>query len=222
MLNETLTLRAALGQKKLCDKKIEDLSNIVYCIAYDSSSKIIDGMTIPEWEKHVDAAWQSMNDLIARRNALEKAILAANTSNYIKVPRFKTLESLGSGEEEEISYAAAIARKNYYKGILQLIVNKLERLVSTQSSKYETKIQEIRRYIDNRLVQEFGQTTNASSTQRANREAELKKQFEAIFNDPTKLVSKLKGMREAIAEYLESIDAKLGHATEVTEVEIEY
>ena len=64
--------------------------------------------------------------------------------------------------------------------------------------------------------------TQASGKVRQEREAELREQYSIELLDPNKLAENLMSFKEYIENYLAEIDAILGHATEVTEITVEY
>ena len=222
MVKETMTLRAALAQKKMLDKQIDSASMKAFTTTKDNTEKIINGLSVEDWEADAKARWQSLNDKIVRREAIANAILNANAKAYIEVPKFKSFDDINGDEKESLSFAAAIARKNYYKNELTSIMRTITNGVSSVSKMYTKRVKETDRYIVERVNNEFGNTTNASSTQRANREAELNAQYKVDLLDPAEITKKMKNAAEAIDAYLVNIDAALGHMTEITEIEIEY
>lgn len=218
------TLREALSKKKLLDKQIQDIYNSTAFITIGSTDcPMLNGMTFKDYEEFVKAKWQSLNDKIAFRDKLANAILQANVENHITVPKFTSLDTLSidSKEQENISFASAIARKDYYKNCLAALCNNIISAVNSAHKSYikHNKEKDIR--IQNQLNSEFGTSTNASSKQRQERQADLEKAYEVLYIDPVKLCSKAGDMKFAIEDYLCKIDALLGHATDTTTIEIE-
>ena len=222
MIQETMTLRAALTQKKMLDKQIQAEAMKPFTVTKNSTEKIINGLSIEEWTADAKARWQSMNDKIARREAIANAILDANAKATIELPKFKSLDDISTTETEKISFASAIARKNYYSTTLEFLIRNISEGAAKAAKAYPKLVREIDDFIVNRVNSEFGNTTNASSTQRSNREAELRAQYEVELLDPADVYKKMAAASEAVDAYLAKIDAALGHMTEITDITIEY
>lgn len=220
----TYTLREALAKKKLLDKQIQDIySTTAFITIASADCPMINGMTFKDYEEFAKAKWQSLNDKIAFRDKLANAILQANVENRIMVPKFTSLDTLAddSKEQEEISFASAIARKEYYQNCLAGLCNNIISVVNSAHITYVKRNKEKDVRIQNQLNTEFGTTTNASSKQRQERQEDLEKKYEVLYIDPVKLCSKAGDMKLAIEDYLCKIDALLGHATDTTNIEIE-
>ena len=221
MTEEKMTLRQALQERKMLDKQIDALRKQKFLAVTVASNKIIDGKTWEQWDEDAKAAWQSLNDKIRRRIAINKAIFQANVINCVVVPKFNGFE-INELDTESISFAEAIDRKKYYQNVLTKMVETFQQSITQANGAYDKSVETVNKYVVERLNQEFGNTTNASTRQRSEREAELKKENETIFRDPADMIKKIKNASDMIDKYLLTIDSKLGHETEVTEIEISY
>ena len=221
MTEEKMTLRQALQERKMLDKQIDALRKQKFLAVTVASNKIIDGKTWEQWDEDAKAAWQSLNDKIRRRIAINKAIFQANVINCVVVPKFNGFE-INELDTESISFAEAIDRKKYYQNVLTKMVETFQQSITQANGAYDKSVETVNKYVVERLNQEFGNTTNASTRQRSEREAELKKENETIFRDPAEMIKKIKNASDMIDKYLLTIDSKLGHETEVTEIEISY
>ena len=138
MKKETMNLREGLRLLNNLDRKIKSRSEDTLIAVYSKDTFILNGITINDWEEQARDKWRSLNIKIKKRNALKNAILRANLVNTIRVPKFVSLDSVVKSEEtEEISFAEAIARKAYYKEILQKIVNKIKSHIEDNNHIYE-------------------------------------------------------------------------------------
>ena len=223
-MTETMTLRAAIGQRKLLDKQIAKLvSENKFIIVRSANEEIVNAQPVKDWVNNTLALWQSLNDKIKRRNALNAAILKANVEHMVKVPKFESFDlKAGSTETESITYADAISRKKYFKDTLNVIIDRFNGQVKQAGFDYKTRQNDLRIYVDKRLSSEFGTTTNASSKQREEREEKLLRDNAIYLEDPISLASKAKILSERITEYLETIDSIMGRETELTEITFEY
>lgn len=221
MNTETMTLRKALGQKKLLDKQIKAMMDEKFVTSESAQTAVINGLPLKAWKEEVKANYQSLNDKIRRREALAVAIMDANVNNFVELPRFITLDEENTGTEK-VSFAGAIARKAYYMNELTYIVDKLRQKVTDATENFDFINDLCERTIRERMAQEFGTVNNASAKSREERETTLRKQYEAVFYDPADIVKKAKIAKERIENYLEEIDAILGNATEMTTITVMY
>lgn len=223
MNTETMTLREAISQKKLLDKQIDSLFESKFIAVINADTKIVNGLTVQEYKDKAKEDMQSLNDKIKRREAIANAILVANVENFVEVPKFSVLEEIGANEiTEKISFASAIARKNYYKGILGVKADRLQRYVDECIRTHAKAVEDTNTRITDIVEHEYANVANASAKQRTERYDELKERFDVVYVDPADLTKKVSVMQNAIFEYMTKIDAKLGHATEITEITIEY
>ena len=136
MNTETMSLRKALGQKKLLDKQIKAMMSEKFVTSESAQTAVIDGLPLNSWQDEVKANYQSLNDKIRRREALAVAIMDANVNNFVELPRFITLD------EEKHRYRKSklrrrIARKAYYTNELSYIVNELRQKVTNATEQFD-------------------------------------------------------------------------------------
>lgn len=221
MNKETMTIRKALTQKKVLDKQIAELSSTKFVAIATSNRTVIDGMKQKDWVVDAQARFQSLNDKLKRREAITNAIMSANANHTITVKKFIGIDKQ-SDEYESISFASAIARKKYLSDLLVSIVKRMQKAILDNSNAYQATERQIDEKITERLYQEFSAVTQASGKARQEREAELREQYSVELLDPNKLAENLMSFKEYIENYLAEIDSILGHATEVTEITVEY
>ena len=219
MVKEIMTIRKALTQKKVLDNQIAELSSTKFVAVATSNRTVIDGLKQKDWVSDAKARFQSLNDKLKRREALANAIMQANATNTVSVKKFIGIDKQ-SDEVENISFASAIARKKYLNDLLQTVVLDMQRAVLQNSKEYQSA--ERHDKVTERLYQEFSAVTQASGKVRQEREKELRDQYAVELLDPNKLAENLMSFKEYIENYLADIDSILGHATEVTEITVEY
>lgn len=216
-----MTIRKALTQKKVLDKQIAELSSTKFVAIATSNRTVIDGMKQKDWVVDAQARFQSLNDKLKRREAITNAIMSANANHTITVKKFIGIDKQ-SDEYESISFASAIARKKYLSDLLVSIVKRMQKAILDNSNAYQATERQMDEKITERLYQEFSAVTQASGKARQEREAELREQYSVELLDPNKLAENLMSFKEYIENYLAEIDSILGHATEVTEITVEY
>lgn len=221
MTKETMTVRKALTQKKLLDSQIQELSNSRFVAVATSKSTVIDGLKQKAWEKDAVERFQSFNDKLRRREAIANAIMQANATHTVAVKKFVGLDKQ-SDEFENISFASAIARKKYLESLLNTVVYQMQNSVAKNSKEYQEAERKADEKVTERLYQEFSNVTQASGKVRQERETELREQYAVALLDPNKFAENLLGFKQYIESYLTDIDSILGHATEVTEITVEY
>ena len=221
MNKETMTIRKALTQKKVLDKQISELSSTKFVAVSTSNRAVIDGLKQKDWVVDSQARFQSLNDKLKRREAIANAIMDANAKHTVTVKKFIGIDKQ-SDEYESISFASAIARKKYLSDLLVSIVKRMQKAILDNSNVYQATERQIDEKITERLYQEFSAVTQASGKARQEREAELREQYSVELLDPNKLAENLMSFKEYIENYLAEIDSILGHATEVTEITVEY
>lgn len=115
---EKMTITRALAELKLLDSRITDKINASsFTTALQAGQKIFGRLTIEEFKSQSAAALQSVLDLIARRDAIKKAIVLSNAKTSVKI---------GSGE---MTVAEAIERKasiKYEKLLLSQLTRQLK------------------------------------------------------------------------------------------------
>ena len=221
MVKETMTIRKALVQKKLLDSQIKELASSRFVAVTTSKRAIIDGLNQQAWKEDSMSRFQSLNDKLRRREAIANAIMQANAVHTVAVKKFIGLDKQSS-ELENISFASAIARKKYLENLLYTVVAQMQGSVTKNSKEYQDAERKADEKVADRLYQEFSSVTQASGKVRQEREVELREQYTVTLLDPNKFAENLLGFKEYIESYLADIDSILGHATEVTEIEVEY
>lgn len=102
MTKETLTVHRALAELKVIDSRINNaIYSGTFVIANKHSNEKIHGVTINEFKNSIKSDFQKVSDLIARRNAIKKAVVASNAVTKVKVG------------DTEYTVATAIEMKNH-------------------------------------------------------------------------------------------------------------
>lgn len=102
MTHEQMTVHKALAELKIIDDRINNaIVSGTYVIANKHSNTKIHGMTIDDFKTSMKAGLQKVSDLIARRNAIKRAVVASNAVTKIKVG------------DTEYTVAEAIEMKNH-------------------------------------------------------------------------------------------------------------
>lgn len=219
MVEETMTLRKALQERKLLDKQIED-TKVAEFFAVSTANEFVYGLSVNDYEKKVLAEVQSLNAKILRREALNKAIMLANATESIVVPKLDGLKA--TTETEKVNFATAIGRKAFYEHILDTLLMRIATAQQKATNEYSKAIREVDTKITERMNMEFSGATNIGNKQRQEREEQLEEQYKVTYLDVYGFGSSLWKTKELVEKYLLDIDSSLGSATETTIITIRY
>lgn len=114
MTNEKMTVHQALCELKTLDSRIDKaICNPVFVYANKHSNGKVCGLPIEKYNEEVRKAYQSAADLIARRDAIKRAVVLSNATTKVTV----------GGKEYTV--AEAIEMKNNGIPIFQKLLGKL-------------------------------------------------------------------------------------------------
>lgn len=102
MTTETMTIHKALAELKTIDDRIEKaIRNTTYVLAVKHSAEKINGKTVANFKEDMRSGYQKVTDLIARRDAMKRAVVLSNATTKIKIG------------ENDYTVAEAIEMKNH-------------------------------------------------------------------------------------------------------------
>lgn len=224
-MKETMTIRKALAEKKLLDKKITKLfSTFNPTFISRPKEEYVGAFKVDELAEKIKADYQALNDLIKRREAINKAIFDSNAVAKITVPKFINLvidnDATSKAATEEISIAVAINRKEYYKQLYTYLTKIKTEIAQTADVFRMTNIKN-QQAAQAALEIRYKDKQNVPKDWSALLDAEIKNNAPE-FNDPLDFKHKIDILIESIETYLSNIDVKLSSATEVNEITINY
>ena len=102
MTKETCTVHKALAELKTMDDRIaKAIRENTYVLAVKHSAEKINGMTVANFKEKMRSGYQKATDLIARRDAMKRAVVLSNATTKVKVG------------DKEMTVAEAIEQKNH-------------------------------------------------------------------------------------------------------------
>lgn len=102
MTTEKMTVHKALAELKTMDDRIaKAIRDTTYVLAVKHSAEKINGMTVQNFKEKMRSGYQKATDLIARRDAMKRAVVLSNATTKVKVG------------ENEYTVAEAIEMKNH-------------------------------------------------------------------------------------------------------------
>ena len=83
---ETMTIHKALAELKTMDDRINKaIRNTVYVLAVKHSADKINGVKVSDFKDNMKSGYQKVNDLIARRDAMKRAVVLSNATTKVKI-----------------------------------------------------------------------------------------------------------------------------------------
>ena len=213
MTTETMTIHRALAELKVLDERIEKLiREAKFCAAAKKSMKKLDGVDIEEYKKNAQAILDKINDLIARQNALKRAISDSNAKTYVPI----------AGHDYTV--AMAIWMNQHGIEFQNHLLTTMERQYSNAVSLIENANARLSDRADN-----FVSATNSASDKN-NMDADTLKDIRQDYIDRETMVLidgiDIKATKEALADkidkFMAEVDAALSASNAVTEITIEY
>ena len=213
MTQERMTVHKALAELKLLDNRIYSAINGgTYCVANKHSNEKIKGVSVEEYKKVMQGNYDKAHDLIARRNAIKRAVVLSNATTKVTINGF------------EYTVAEAIEMKNHGVELTEMFHNELQKqYLKAQAEILKQNGKELEeraeKYVVGLLGSKEGKTdTNVfENTRKMYMEANT---FELI--DPIKILDKINEMEEGINAFKAEVDACLSVSNAVTEIEISY
>lgn len=102
MTTEKMTIHKALAELKTMDDRINKaIRGTTYVLAVKHSAEKINGKTVANFKEDMRSGYQKITDLIARRDAMKRAVVLSNATTKIKVG------------DKEYTVAEAIEMKNH-------------------------------------------------------------------------------------------------------------
>lgn len=102
MTQEKMTVHKALAELKTMDDRIaKAIRDTIYVLAVKHSAEKINGMTVANFKEKMRSGYQKATDLIARRDAMKRAVVLSNATTKVKIG------------DKEMSVAEAIEQKQH-------------------------------------------------------------------------------------------------------------
>lgn len=213
MTNEKMTITKALSEMKILDKRInEEISGACFCTHNKHIMKTCNGKPIATTKAEMTGVYDKITNMIARLNAIKKAVTQANATVKIKI------------NDTEMTIAEAI----YYKttGVI-----KEKMLVNAISNQYQRSVNTINQNNGDNLTKAcedyitklFGSKENRTET--SDVETVKTKYIEENTLDliegyDTKKI--IENLKDKIDNFEAEVDAAITVANATTEIEISY
>mgnify|MGYP005776449789 FL=1 len=214
MIQEVMTVHKALCELKMLDKRInESIMSAEFCRANKHSNVKIDGGTIAEYEAAAVSKYQSTMDMIVRRDAIKRAVVASNAATEVTI----------GGNRYTVADAVELRRHglSYRRTLLQAMTLQLKRVRSTSEQKNG---EELTRAADKMVEVYYGRQTDVKAIteeMKATREKFIEDNTYELL-DPIRIENRIRELDKEITAFETEVDSALSVSNAVTEITVSY
>ncbi|WP_046176208.1 hypothetical protein [Domibacillus indicus] len=203
-----MSVTRALAELKLLDKRINSVMSSAKFVTFAVGSKPVSGYaSTKEYEEKVTSAYQSVTDLIQRRNDIKSAIVLSNAATKVSIA------------DKEYTVAEAIERKTSIQYEMQLM-----RKMKSEYTAVTDEIQRINEAVKEELDRKLDALYGREAKTKVDENNELVKSYrndnEAKMVDPLKIRGEYEKLEQEIDEFLSEVDFVLSTSNTLTEIEV--
>lgn len=203
-----ISITRGLAELKNLDNRIQKAIQEGQYIGFTTGKKVIPGFqTNEEFEEKIKANYQSVQDLIKRRNLIKSAIVQSNATTKVTIAGI------------EMTVAEAIERKTSIKYDQQLL-EKMKQAYSFVINKYEVEDERVKERLDEHLQKTFGKDVKVTSDQYDSVAKPFLEQNAPKIIDPLKLKDEIDKLAKNISDFLTEVDFALSESNTLTQIEI--
>lgn len=213
MTTEKMNVHQALSELKMLDKRIQGaIREGNWVVANKHSNTKISGVDIKDFVEDVKSRYQKVRDLIARREAIKRAVVNSNAVTKVVIA------------EKEYTVAEAIDMKNNGIDLLRLLMNKLQiDYTNSKTNADRANGSELDRRADDYIRTMIGNTDVKGLTEEVKRMREdfIKAQTTELV-DPVNVLKEIEDLNDQIDSFATNVDAALSVSNAITVIEISY
>lgn len=217
MTKENMTVHKALAELKIIDDRINKaITSGTYVVANKHSNQKIHGMTIDEFKTQMQADFKKVSDLIARRNAIKRAVVASNAVTKVKVG------------DTEYTVAEAIEMKNhgmefkeyFMRAIYTQYVRAKNELDLNSGDPLEKRAEQYVLSVIQAQPKDSKMAVDSDAMKNLRAQYIKDNQYDII--DPIGVKNVIDGLDTEVSEFLTEVDAALSVSNAITVLDIEY
>ena len=213
MTTETMTIHKALAELKILESRImKTVGDGTYCVANKHSNEKINGVSVEEYKKVMQGAYDKAVDLITRYKAIKKAVTLSNAKTVVKIG------------EEEYAVAEAIWMKNHGVEFDELLLNELrEQYNKAQAKILKQNGNDLEQRAEQYVVGIYGSKEgkiNTDDFEKTKQDFITSQTFELV--DPIGILEKIEVLEEKISTFKAEVDAALSTSNALTVIEVNY
>lgn len=199
-----ITVTRALAELKTLDKRIHKA--VQDCDLVKVRRKE-DKWDIQEYNRQAQGSYQSLEDLISRRDQLKRRVLASNAVTQVRIGK------------DVLTIAEVIDRKQSIEYKKRLL-DKLRSQRQVAQSLYESRVEEVRRKLDNLLEVNFGKEGKSNPENVAAITKTYHDTHKVEIVDPLNVGMKIKSLEEEITEFDKEADLVLSESNARTYIPV--
>lgn len=213
MTTETMTIHKALAELKILESRImKTVGDGTYCVANKHSNEKINGVSIEDYKKVMQGAYDKAVDLITRYKTIKKAVTLSNAKTVVKIG------------EKEYTVAEAIWMKNHGVEFDELLLNELrEQYNKAQAKILKQNGNDLEQRAEQYVVGIYGSKegkTNTDDFEKTKQDFITSQTFELV--DPIDILNKIEILEEEISTFKAEVDAVLSTSNALTVIEVNY
>lgn len=217
MTKENMTVHKALAELKIIDDRINKaITSGTYVVANKHSNQKIHGMTIDEFRTQMKADFQKVSDLIARRNAIKRAVVSSNAVTKVKVG------------DTEYTVAEAIEMKNhgmefkdyFMRAISSQYVRAKNEFDLNSGDPLEKRAEQYVLSVIQAQPKDSKMAVDSDAMKNLRTQYIKDNQYDII--DPIGVKDVIDGLDTEVSEFLTEVDAALSVSNAITVLDIEY
>ena len=199
-----MTIHQALREVKMLDKritsKILDFEGIKAVV--ESESKI-GSETKAEWDKRQVETYQSINDMITRRNKIKQLISLSNAQNEVTIKSYW-------GADKKMTVAAAIELQRYGMNYYDTLISNMKRNYKIAYSDYTNKNEQVDEEANDFVARSFANKDKQESSKVVDEARKLYVQDHKIeLRDPIGILKKIEELEKKSEELKAELDSAL-------------
>ena len=217
MNSEQMTIHKALSELKIIDDRItKAIYAGTYVLANKHSNNKIHGMTVDEFKNDMKADFQKVSDLIARRNAIKRAVVASNAVTKVKIGG------------KEMTVATAIESKNHGMELKEVFKSYLERQYTAAKQELDKNSGDLlEKRAENYVLsviqaQPKDSKMTVDSDVMKNLRAQYIKDNAYDIIDPIDVKKVIEDLDNEISSFMTEVDAALSVSNALTVIDVEY
>lgn len=204
-----MSITRALTELKTINARIEkQVDNTSFIAGVIGKGGIPGFASIKEYEDRAKSTYQSIQDLIKRRNAIKSAVVISNAQTAVTV----------SGKQ--MTVAEAIERKQAIN-LDKMLLNKLRSSWQYVVREVEKKNEQVQDRLDKQLEALIGKDARLKSDEHEGFIKTFKEQNEAVVIDPLDIKAEIDKITKNIEEFETEVDFVLSESNTVTFIDIE-
>ena len=217
MTTEKLTVHRALAELKVIDDRISKaIGEGVYVVANKHSNEKIAGMPINEFKEKMKASHQKVTDLIARRNAIKRAVVLSNAVTKVKIGN----DEYTVAEAIEMKNHGMLFKANYMRTLAYQNSTANTELNRNSGEAIEKRAEQYVLSVIQAQPKDSKMTVDSEAMQALRKDYIKNNTYDMI--DPLNVNKLIEDLSNEIDEFNTEIDAALSVSNARTVIEIEY